>query len=198
MMSSDQHRDWGDGEDKDRIKDLMSGPWSGESAKARRVLKRKLPLRQKGELISKFNSMDELYGVVSHADRHRDNTYIKKLLRPHWKSSGIPPKDFPTRDSFDEALTALQLLELAIVTGYLSENVALEAARRELIALLWSKGARTFVFSYDYYLVEGLASRARLQLRPQRSAALPLIASSPDRFAMFLSFHSGWYDNPQL
>jgi hypothetical protein len=87
---------------------------------------------------------------------------LEKLFQPHHER--IPThKQQDLRDSFDDALTYLQLIEMAIETGYLPQEDVADLAEAEFRSLFWSKSARGFVTTYDYTQVKALAARYHIK-----------------------------------
>ena len=179
-----------------RLRDLLEGPWAEEGKKAHKYLRPKESLENLygSEQVIK---MEHFQKTLPRKERERIGI-VSRLLRLHWKGHPVTKGEIPLRDSFDEALTVLQLLELAIETGYLPVEAVRTHARQYIIELLWSPGARAFVRGYDYFLVERIAARvqAPLSKRTTRELAPPQIA--PAKFATFLSFHGSWYGNEEL
>lgn len=90
----------------------------------------------------------------------------KQLEVPlEWHGSGrIPtPTAQELRDSLDDALTQLQMYELAIELGYLPQEQVARVVTNDLVSLLWSRPARRFVRDYDYTAVETLAERMHVK-----------------------------------
>jgi len=113
---------------------------------------------------------------------------LQKTLQWHGTGDGPTRAQQAIRDSFDDALTYFQLIELAIETGYVPEEQIDGSTREALASLCWSEPARRFIHQYEYSTVEALA--ARLQLggfanRPLRE----IDRSGAVHFATFLATH---------
>lgn len=123
---------------------------------------------------------------------------VSKLFRSHREEPITNVEELAFRNSFDEALGRLQLLELAVVTGYLPLEVVRTRAREELIVLLWPSAARQYLRIYDYLGVRFLAARVGVEL------GLPAVdppapdASAAVRYATFLSQISAWHEDPDV
>lgn len=122
---------------------------------------------------------------------------LKSLLRPHWKKA-IARKDGLVRDSFDEALTIYQLYELAIENQYISVTDIQEEVKEDLTKLLWSEGARDYLYNYSYIGVIYLAQRVGVGLGFLPVKLPDIREGSEGRFAAFLSQHMLWYADPIL
>jgi hypothetical protein len=162
-----------------RINFLMSGPWIERGKDAwDRIGK---PPR---------SSKERIPGSQTQRD-------LKNLLRPHWRKA-IVRKEGLVRDAFDEALTIYQLYELAIENQYISVGDIKEQVQQELTNLLWSEGARDYLYNYSYIGVIYLAQRVGVDLG-FLPVKLPQIRDgSEGRFAAFLSQHMLWYSDPIL
>src|SRR5262245_44669502 len=91
-----------------RLQDISSGPWHAQSLLARETLP-----------------------AMSPQDAHR-------FLRPHYEDpQGIRDREeIRFRESFDQLLEELQLLELAVACGYLPVDVVRSAALSEFETFL--------------------------------------------------------------
>src|ERR1017187_1644402 len=134
-----------------RLKGLLTGPWIEAAADAEDFL------RPPKGLITALAGKDqitirELKTREKAAASDKLRRKIALVLRPHWKSEAgiVNPEEIEVRDSFDGALTTLQLLELGAESSYLSEAVVIKEGKARLLNLLWSTGARSFVRDYDY------------------------------------------------
>jgi hypothetical protein len=117
----------------------------------------------------------------------------RQFLRPHYGANGSPitvREEIDFRESFDQALEELQLLELAVECGYLPLDEVRPVAEAELAVLLASGGARTYVKFYDFVPVRFLAARLgqNLDLRAVTPPAINPTAAV--RYATFLAIHS--------
>jgi len=123
---------------------------------------------------------------------------LKDLLRPHWKGRRIVRKEGLLRDSFDEALTIYQLYELAIENQYISVTDIQQEVKEDLTNLLWSEGARDYLYNYSYIGVIYLAQRVGVGLGFLPVKLPDIREGSEGRFASFLSQHMLWYADPIL
>jgi hypothetical protein len=143
-----------------RLDDIRQGPWRRQSQKARELLPRLSASKQ---------------------DRY---------FRSHYVDEIEDAQELEFRESFDQALEELQLLELAVASGYLPLSEIQSAAKAELETLLRSDAARKYLQTYDFLPVRHLAARVGVELglpavhppRVQSDAAL--------RYATFLAVHS--------
>lgn len=167
-----------------RLADLKKGPWVEDGSLAAELL---TPPKELSALAYARVPIDlEALPLGETRSLRSRNAELRVVLRPHWSEAITEPDQVRIRDSFDAALTHLQILELAVETGYLREDDVQEEARTGLLSLLWSPAARRFVNDYDYIAVDFLA--ARFGVAGLRDVRPP----SPDptaaiRFAGFLS-----------
>jgi hypothetical protein len=162
-------------ERKHRISFLNAGPWISKGKKAWREIGKK-PRRN-----------------VAAKEKQ-----LKKLLKPHWERTFTRDQGI-IRDSFDEALTIFQLYELAIETGYITvEDVVQNDAAQSLEKLLWSQGARQYLYHYNYSAVAYLAQRVGVDLGFKKMSLPPIHEGTEGRFASFLSRHTAWYQDKML
>jgi hypothetical protein len=144
-----------------RLGEIVTGPWAAESKIAWNYLQ---PQRNKP-------GKDEL----------------AEVLRPHWRKPITEAREIEIRDSLDQALLELQILELAASTGYLPLKHMERTVRERFDALLWSEAAQEFVRNYRYYGVIVLAHRFGLEFRmPRGLQVTPVDESQALRFASFL------------
>lgn len=186
-------------EENDRVKGLLEGEWTAQARKAEVFLRP--PRRLVASLLAedRITVQDLLGAERTYASPARSKD-IRRTLRAHWetKDGVYDPAEIELRDSFDELLTVLQLLELSAESGYLPEHVVRPLGRERLLNALWPAGARLFVKHYDYLGVRFLAARCDIDL------GLPkVIPPHPDpraqvQFATFLSQHQGWYGDESL
>jgi hypothetical protein len=99
------------------------------------------------------------------------------------------PQEIEFRESFDEALEELQLLELAVMCGYLPLEIVEPEARAAFATLLATPQARKYLSNYDYLLVRFLAARLREDLRLPPVTPPPVEPSAAIRYAAFLAVH---------
>jgi hypothetical protein len=133
-----------------RIEFLKSGPWIERGKPAWEAVSEDAPELRSSKSIRKKQK------ELSH------------LFRPHWDDE-IMFSEGEVRDSFDEALTVYQLYELAIENGYIPEEAIRKEVKDELERLLWSDGARSYLFDYSYVAVVYLAQRVGADLGFKKS-----------------------------
>jgi hypothetical protein len=123
---------------------------------------------------------------------------LGRVFRPHFKKSFRKKTYIEFRESFDEALDHLELLELSVETGYLSPEAVRQQSLREMRLLLKSEPAQHYLQHYDYLLVRFLAARFDFPLRlPPLNPPKP----NPDaevRFAVFLATHNEWTSDSNI
>jgi len=174
----------------ERLQAVIVGPWANLATRAKEFL---LP----GSQYLAFADTEHATEIENLALLSRDaarQKEVARLLRGHWEEAIEDPSEIEVRDSFDEALTELQLIELALETGYLPESAVRLYARRRILELLWSKGARKFVRNYGYVAVGWLAARVGLSLEPG-DWTFPEPIRGEQRFASFLGEIRDWYDD---
>lgn len=167
---------------------LRDGPWAKEASLARQQL---APLMAPKVIVGLWQETPELLEKTM-----GDQDYMfRTAMTPHWIREPSS-KDIELRDSLDQALTGLELLELAVQSGYLPLQAVAEEARNDLAVLLWSPATRSYVQAYDYDLVCFLADRVGLPLREKGLEHLPIEREDEDiRFADFLDLYSDLYEN---
>lgn len=158
-----------------RLESILQGPWSKKAS-------------------AYENFIADLSGKTG-IDRK-----MNMVLRPHWEEEdGITSKkELVIRDSFDEALSELQLLELAVETGYLHLDDIKDIAKKRMQQLLISEAAKKYLVLYDFVGVRFLADRIGVDLglgkvvppMPNEAAAV--------RYSVFLSQHMLWYEDEGL
>jgi hypothetical protein len=113
---------------------------------------------------------------------------LAATLKWHGRAEGPSRREQQVRDSFDDALAYLELLELAIETNYLPQEQVAEDAQRYFLSILWSEPAQKFVRMYDYTAVETLA--ARLRIHGLSARPVPEVDSrGAAHFASFIATH---------
>lgn len=177
-------------EQDERLKNLLSGPWVELARPVRELLLE----RKKGVAVSPHDLRSEQLDP----QLRLASKLISPLFRKHWPDGIEDDEEMELRDSFDEALTQLQLMEVAVESGYCSLEAVAPPAREQLAELLWSEGARKYLVHYDYLLVRYLAARLEVELGLD-----PVRPPRPDpeaevRFATFLSQLKTWYADDDL
>jgi len=182
--SSEIHRE----EVKHRLDALAHGPWTHAAKKARAYLK---PMYRMSELSAGSWSlpMASVRPFLETADLKREHGF-SNVLRAHWTDDITDQDEIDLRESLDQALTHLQLLELAIEMGYLPLEAVREQARTQLSELLWSEAARKFVQDYEYLSVGYLATRVDVDIGQGDVAPPPVKGASVVRFATVLAEHA--------
>jgi hypothetical protein len=108
------------------------------------------------------------------------------------------PDELAFRESFDKALEELQILELAICSGYLPLELIRPYATSEFQTLLHHTAARRYVALYDFASVRFLAARFDIPLTDIPVKPPPIDARAGLRFATFLAVHSDFVVNPAI
>lgn len=123
---------------------------------------------------------------------------LARVLRPNIGRKFSNQDDINFRESFDESLDFLELLELAVETGYLTIDSVRDAARNEMELLLKPRSAQRYLVYYDFLLVRFLAARLDFPLfLPRLEPPVP----NPEaqiRFAVFLATHNDWSSDPHI
>lgn len=182
-----------------RLSGLLKGPWIDAAADAEDFLRP--PKRLLSALAGKdLITIQDLKTTATESTTEARRRKIARVLRGHWKTEEgvVDPEEIELRDSFDEALTTLQLLELGAESSYLSEAVVIREGKARLLNLLWSTGARSFVRDYDYLGVRFLAARCDIDLGLPRVTAPRPDQQAQVQFGVFLSQHQGWYGDENL
>lgn len=165
-----------------RLADLMDGPWT---ERATHALKELAMPKAKPTASARVRE-------VARPCQPKLPRAIAAALRPHWERAVKSEDENELRESLDSALEYLQLLELAVETGYLPLEAIQPEAQRIFEAVLWSEPAQEFAKAYDYIGVQYLAKRIgfdllttkRMPTRPDDRGAM--------RFATFLDHHRHW------
>jgi hypothetical protein len=132
-----------------------------------------------------------LHCALNKRDRRRARELTHRFA-PHWPDEEFTEAEQTFRDSFDEALTVLQLLELAVETGYLTLEAIRPTARAEIVALLWASPARQFLDTYDYWTVRFIADRVGVDLGLPKLAPPQPDPTGEMHFGAFLALISEW------
>jgi hypothetical protein len=175
-----------------RLEALTNGPWFERGQRARQELAAR-EIDWHGIRVKKIFDFGTLN--LSPVDLKLSKK-LERILRPHWIE--IPSERAQeVRASLDDALTYLQLIELAVETGYLDTETIRTLAREQMASLLWSKAARRFVRDYDYVSIEHLA--ARVDLGGMSGAHAPGIDYSGELyFAAFLATERAIESDPAI
>lgn len=176
-----------------RLDSIQSGPWMERAARARSKLSAPAIKLLDTTGVSTIDLDNLSFG-------QREAKLVKELKTTFkWHGEGrIPTRaEQKDRDSFDNALTHLQMIELAIETGYLPADQIAHAVRPQFVSLLWPEPARHFVRIYDYTSVENLAMR--LHIGGFRQWEPPAVdASGAVHFASFLATHRAIESNAAI
>jgi hypothetical protein len=167
-----------------RLDAIREGPWTQRATDARKQIAAPTYAISQRQVAS----LSDLTQFRTNPALERRIRRLEVMLRPHSPEHIPTQRDQQIRDSFDNALDQLELMDLAIETGYLPEEAALPVARSELVSFLWSYPAREFVDHYEYAGIESLAQRAGLRgLRPAPNR--PVDPTGAPHFAAFLATH---------
>ncbi|MEQ9450264.1 MAG: hypothetical protein RJQ07_01655 [Pseudomonadales bacterium] len=136
----------------ERLASLRHGPWASKGKFALKTMY--------------APNLEEIVGrgeidlsQIEPSGFNENETFIQRSLRYSGNVPVTDPKAQKLRGSLDSTFTHLQLMELAIQTGYLPSDVVRESARANLAAVLWSQPAQSFVQAYQYLPVAQLANR---------------------------------------
>jgi hypothetical protein len=179
-------------ETRSRFEYLLSGPWERRGEHAKEVLR---PARDLTPLADDRRpiSREELVAVLAPGDHPESERQasLSRALRPHWGGAITDSDELVLRNSFDWALTAPQLVELAVETGYIDLDTVYLPARRMMLDLTWSDGAVSFISDYYYVPVRFLAARLGIDLGlPEATPPAP----KPDAEVRFASFLATYRD----
>jgi hypothetical protein len=146
-------------EQRARLEDIQTGPWREKSELA----------RQRLPTLSTFE--------------------LERFLRSHYGDEIRDPAELMFRQSFDQVLEELQLLELAVACGFLPLDVVGSAVEPDFAALLSSRAARAYVKLYDFVPVHYLASRLSIDLNIGPVHPPSIDSRAEVRYAVFLATH---------
>jgi hypothetical protein len=108
------------------------------------------------------------------------------------------PEEQKFRESFDQALEELQILELAVCSGYLPLAVVRQHAAEEFTSLLGHAAARRYVTLYDFVPVRFLAARLDIDIGAPPVTPPAVNPKAGLRFATFLALHSEFVSSPAV
>lgn len=168
------------GEILSRLNGILKGPWA-EGAITYTNFVQKLTAEEK-DYLRPYNA----------------NKRLSKVLRKHWEEPIESQKEIAVRDSLDEALSTLQLIELAIETGYLDAREIEDHAIDLLNQLLRYEAAKKYVSYYDFIGVRFLAARFKYDLGLPIVVPPEINAKAAVRFAAFRAQHTLWYESEDL
>jgi hypothetical protein len=151
-----------------RLEDICGGPWHEQSRLARERVTRLSP------------------------------TEASRYFRSHYGETIRDQNEIAFRESFDQALEELQLLELAVACGYLPLDVVRPAAEPDLRMLLGSSPAKAYLKTYDFVPVRFLAARLGVDLGLEPVTPPPIKPSGALRYATFLALHSDFTASPTI
>ena len=162
-----------------RLRGLENGPWKKRARFAERRLAPRGPLDvASAGAIDLFSIGEEFaFGTLTEMN---DSLRFRGTL---------PITDVSVvrlRGSLDSAFTYLQLMELAIETGYVPLDSIRTDARASLAAVLWATPARSFLKAYEYMPVEHLANRIGVEGLSNK-APPEIDPTASIRFAGFLT-----------
>ena len=118
-------------------------------------------------------------------DRHER----RRFLRSHFGDAITDRDEQEVRESFDNALEELQLLELAVACGFLTLEAVRSIAEPEFAALISSEPACEYLKIYNYVPVRYLAARLGIELGLGEVRPPAINHDAEVRFAMFLAMH---------
>ena len=151
-----------------RLDDIRAGPWREKSQPARQ----RLPSLSEPEL--------------------------QRYLRSHFGDEINDRAEIEFRESFDQALEELQLMELAIACNFLPLEVVRTVGEPEFATLLSSKPARAYVKLYDFVPVRYLASRLGIDLQIGDVQPPAVNPQAEVRYAVFLATHYEFIANHHI
>jgi hypothetical protein len=185
------------GEVKARLDGIVGGPWKDQSKRAFKFLAPKADLKP---LLARIAVPVACLSTVLAGQFASRKHELETTLQAHWKDSGgiEDPKAIAKRDAFDEALTELQLMELAVEMGYLPLEAVRDEARERLANLLWSTPAREFVRAYDYLSVYYLATRVGVDIGQGALEPPSVKTTGTAQYATVLAEHKRWYEDPAI
>jgi hypothetical protein len=146
-------------EQQARLSDIQAGPWREKSMPARNLLPTLTPAQ------------------------------LQRYLRSHFDDEITDAGEVEFRESFDQILEELQLLELAVACGFLPLDVVRPAAEAEFRTALSTDAARAYVRTYDFVPVRFLAARLGFELGIGDVQPPAINERASVRYAMFLSMH---------
>jgi hypothetical protein len=190
-----------------RLQQLSYGPWFVEGQLARDYLVSKISSKRR-------SAKRAFQKLLADAEEHEKSIRFEKLdsmmsgtkidkglvdiFRDHRGRPVTASRELNLRDSLDEALSYIQLLEIAVESAYVPLESVLTTGRAYLVRLLWARGSRQFVNTYNYTLVMFFASRVGVDL------GLPVVhppginPRAELRFAAFLSYLTDLYQNDKV
>lgn len=176
---------------EDRLAYVLTGPWAQQGAVAENFLAKTqqtaLPLRSSAAKAAPDTP----------PNRPRV-TQLTNVFRAHWQAPVTDAREQALRDSFDEALTTLQLLELGIETGYYTTEQLRETVLAKFDSLFWSQASVDYVRYYQFVSIRFLAARYGIDLGlPVLTPPLPNPGGEV-RYAVFLSIFSQFYVDAAL
>jgi hypothetical protein len=151
-----------------RLEDIRRGPWREQSQLARR----------------------RLQGF--------SETEARRYFRSHYEDGIYDRWEIAFRESFDQALEEIQLLELAVCCGYLPLEVIRFSVERDFEELFASWPARRYIAVYDYVPVRFLAARLGFDLGLPPVEPPPVNPRAGLRYATFLAVHSEFASNKAI
>lgn len=171
---------------ENRLAYVLGGPWAQKAVAAEEFLATK----RQTTVTLHSSSGQALPGAPLTRPRTAELTNI---FRAHWRAPVIDPREQELRDSFDEALNTLQLLELGIETGYYTTDQLRETVLAKFESLFWSQASVDYLVYYQYVNIRFLAARYGVDLN---LPVLPPPTPNPSaevRYATFLSIFSQFY-----
>lgn len=170
---------------KSRLDGVLAGPWADTADIYT-------------NFISTPTESNRGYAIRSMTGNDTAALKLKKILRPHWQSPITSDKEAEIRNSLDEALSTLQLLELGVETGYFDVEDIREEATKRIDLWLGSEAARNYLVYYDFIGVRFLAGRLGIDLGLPKVTAPRINPKASVRFAAFRAQHLCWYEYEDL
>jgi hypothetical protein len=171
---------------ENRLAYVLEGPWAQKAVAAEEFLAKKrqttLPLHSSAT-----------QALSSAPPARARAAELTNIFRAHWQFPVTDIQEQALRDSFDEALNTLQLLELGIETGYYTTDQLRETVVAKFDELFWSQASIDYLTYYQYVNIRFLAARYGVDL-----GLPPLTPPTPNpgaevRYATFLSIFSQFY-----
>jgi hypothetical protein len=160
-----------------RLASLNDGPWREKGQFARGKLY--------NPVVDESLSLDQFDLPISPV-RLEDESFLRESLRYSGSDPVTNRTSLRLRGSLDSAFTHLQLIELAIRTGYLPVDSVHDFARRDLAHMLSFQPAHRFAVVYQYDPVVHLAGR--MEIGGLSGAVAPAVDDgNAIRFAGFLA-----------
>ncbi|HEX8350071.1 MAG TPA: hypothetical protein VF598_08910 [Hymenobacter sp.] len=176
---------------ENQLADVLEGPWAQKAVDA------EVYLAQQRKATLTLNSSSGSSARSGPPNRIR-TAELSNVFRAHWHQFATNVHEQQVRNSFDEALNTLQLLELGIETGYYTADQLRRTVVAKFEELFWSEAAVNYLLHHQYIGVRFLAARYEIDLG---LPPLPPPAPNPDagvRYATFLSIYAEFYHDSAI